>query len=102
MDTPFGHGFITSIMQIAQHFALPPEQAWCGAGDHVEGLVIPEQFKGTEIQELTMLLKKKVIWHQAGSMDKDDAREVILVLNRLVIAIDEHLGIPDAKLGTYR
>ena len=102
MDTTFGHGFITSIMQIARHFALPPEQAWYGAGDHVEGLVIPEQFKGTEIQELTTLLRKKVIWHQPGSMDKEDAREVILVLNRLVIAIDHQLGIPDANLGTYQ
>jgi hypothetical protein len=102
MDTAFGHGFITSIMQIARHFALPPEQAWYGAGDHVEGLVLPEQFKGTEIEELTTLLKKKVIWHQPGSMDKEDAREVILVLNRLVIAIDHHLGIPDANLGTYQ
>jgi hypothetical protein len=102
MDTAFGHGFITSIMQIARHFALPPEQAWCGAGDHVEGLVIPEQFKGTEIQELTTLLKKKVIWHQPGSMDKEDAHEVILVLNRLVIAIDHQLGIPDANTGTYQ
>ncbi len=102
MDTAFGYGFITSIMQIARHFALPPEQAWYGAGDHVEGLVIPEQFKGTEIQELTTLLRKKVIWHQPGSMDKEDAREVILVLNRLVIAIDQQLGIPDANLGTYQ
>jgi hypothetical protein len=102
MDTAFGHGFVTSIMQIARHFALPPEQAWCGAGDHVEGLVIPEQFKGTEIQELTTLLRKKVIWHQPGSMDTEDAREVILVLNRLVIAIDHQLGIPDANIGTYQ
>jgi hypothetical protein len=102
MDSPFGHGFITSIMQIARHFALPPEQAWCGAGDHVEGLVIPEQFKGTEIQELTTLLRKKVIWHQPGSMDMEDAHEVILVLNRLVIAIDHQLGIPDANIGTYQ
>ena len=102
MDTAFGHGFITSIMQIARHFALPPEQAWCGAGDHVEGLVIPEQFKGTEIQELTTLLKKKVIWHQPGSMDKEAAKEVILTLNRLVVAIDRELGISDAETGQFR
>lgn len=102
METPYGHGFITSIMHIAEHFALPPEQAWPGAGDHAEGLVLPEQFKNTEIAELTMLLKKKVIWHQPGSNDKDDAHEVTLVLNRLVIAIDHGLGIPDANVGTYR
>ena len=39
MEYPFGHGFVTSIILIAQHFALPPEQAWFGVGDHVEGLV---------------------------------------------------------------
>jgi hypothetical protein len=102
MDTSFGHGFITSIMLIAQHFALPPGQAWSGAGDHVEGLVLPEKFKNTEIEELTTLLKKKVIWHQPGSMDKEDAHDVIRVLDRLVIAIDHELGIPDAQMGTFR
>lgn len=101
MDNPFGHGFITSLMLIAQHFALPPQQAWPGAGDHVEGLVLPDRFKNTEIQELTLLLKKKVIWHQPGTMDREDAREVILVLNRLVVAIDHELGIPDANVGRF-
>ena len=66
MEHPFGHGFITSIMLIVRHFALPPDQAWFGAGDHVGGLVLPEKFKGTEVEEITILLKKKVIWHQTG------------------------------------
>jgi hypothetical protein len=102
MEYPFGHGFITSIMLITRHFALPPEQAWFGAGDHVEGLVLPEEFKGTEVEEITTLLKKKVIWHQAGTMDKEDARDVISTLNRLVIAIDRELGIADAGIGEFR
>ena len=102
MEHPFGHGFITSIMLIIRHFALPPEQAWFGAGDHIEGLVLPEKFKGTEVEEITTLLKKKVIWHQAGSMDKEDARDVIFTLNRLVIAIDRELGIADAGIGEFR
>jgi hypothetical protein len=76
MTHRFGHGFITSIVLIAEHFALPPENAWMGAGDHVEGLVLPDRFKGTEIEELTTLLRKKVIWHSPGSMDREDAREV--------------------------
>jgi len=102
MEYPFGHGFVTSIMLIARHFALTPEQAWFGAGDHVEGLVLPEKFKGTEVEEITMLLKKKVIWHQPGTMDREDARDVILTLNRLVIAIDRELGIVGASIGEFR
>ena len=89
-------------MLIAEHFGLPPEQAWMGAGDHVEGLVLPERFKGTEIEELTTLLRKKVIWHSPGSMDREDAREVIFTLNRLVVAIDRELGIADAEIGEFR
>ena len=102
MEYPFGHGFITSIMLITRHFALPPEQAWFGAADHIEGLVLPDTFKGTEVEEITTLLKKKVIWHQAGTMDKEDARDVIFTLNRLVIAIDRELGISDASIGEFR
>ena len=102
MTHRFGHGFITSIMLIAEHFGLPPGNAWMGVGDHVEGLVVPEKFKGTEIEELTTLLRKKVIWHTPGSMDKEDAKEVIRVLNRLVVAIDKELGIPDAEVGEFR
>ena len=102
MEHQFGHGFVTSIMLIAMHFALPPEQAWFGAGDHVEGLVLPERFRGTEVGELTTLLRKKVIWHQPGTMDRDDAREVIFTLQRLVTAIDRELGIADAETGGFR
>ena len=102
MEHQFGHGFVTSIMLIAMHFALPPEQAWPGAGDHVAGLVLPEKFRGTEVEELTTLLRKKVVWHQPGSMDREDARDVIFTLNRLVVAIDKELGIADAEVGEFR
>jgi hypothetical protein len=102
MEHQFGHGFVTSITLIAMHFALPPEQAWPGAGDHVDGLVLPEKFRGTEVEELTTLLRKKVIWHQAGSMDKEDAREVLFTLKELVVAIDRELGIKDAGVGEFR
>jgi len=102
MANQFGHGFITSIMLIAKHFALPPEQAWPGAGDHVEGMVLPEKFRGTEVEELTTLLRKKVIWHQPGSMDREDAREVKITLDRLVVAIDHELGIADAVSGEFQ
>jgi len=102
MRTQFGHGFITSIVLIARHFALPPEQAWPGVGDHVEGLVLPDQFRGTEIDELTTMLRKKVVWHQPGNMDREDAREVQITLERLVLEIDRYLGIPDADFGEFR
>jgi hypothetical protein len=101
MANQFGHGFITSIMLIAQHFALPPEKAWFGAGDHAEGMVLPERFRGTEVEVITTLLKKKVIWHQPGTMDKEDAREAVYTLQRLVIAIDNELGIADADVGEF-
>jgi hypothetical protein len=102
MTHRFGYGFVTSIVLIAEHFALPPENAWMGAGDHIEGLVLPERFKGTEIEELTTLLRKKVIWHSPGTLDKEDARDVILTLNRLVVAIDRELGIADASMGEFK
>jgi hypothetical protein len=102
MEHPFGHGFVTSITLIAMHFALSPEQAWRGAGDHVDGLVLPEKFRGTEVEELTTLLRKKVVWHQPGSMDKEDARDVLFTLQQLVIAIDRELGISDAEIGEFR
>jgi hypothetical protein len=35
-------------------------------------------------------------------MDKEDARDVIFVLNRLVVAIDKELGIADAEIGEFR
>ncbi len=101
MVNQFGHGFITSIMLIAQHFALPPDQAWHGVQDHVTGLELPEKFRGTEIEEITTLLRKKVIWHQAGTMDREDARDVTFTLRRLVVAIDKELGIKDAQFGQF-
>lgn len=101
MENKFGRGFITTIMLIAKHFAMPPEQAWFGAADHLDGLVMPDRFKGTEIEELVTSLRKKVVWHQPGTMDKEDARDVIAALNRLVLAIDRQLGITDPDIGTY-
>jgi hypothetical protein len=35
-------------------------------------------------------------------MDKEDAAEVIRVLDRLIIAIDKALGITDPDLGEFR
>ena len=101
MDSQFGRGFITNIMLISKHFALPPEQAWPGVKDHLTEMQVPEQFQGTEIEELVTMLRKKIMWHQDGSMDKEDAESVIRILRRLVTAIDRNLGIPDPHVGKY-
>ncbi|NQS74445.1 MAG: hypothetical protein HQP72_08735, partial [Methanoculleus sp.] len=97
----FGRGFVINLMLLSRHFGLPPEKAFFGAADHLTDLIVPEQFRGTEIGELVEDLRKKVIWHQPGVMDKEDAADVRRVLNRLGIAIDVHLGIPDPDAGKY-
>jgi hypothetical protein len=102
MKSKFGRGFVVNLMHIAQHFALPPEQAFYGAADHMTELILPDQFRGTEVEDLLTILRKRVIWHQPGSMDKEDAQEVIRALNRLVIAIDRQLGIKDPDIGEFR
>jgi hypothetical protein len=101
MESRFGHGFIVNLVLICNHFALPPEKAFYGAADHLDGLEVPQQFKGTEIETLVTQLRKRIVWHQPGSMDKEDAQEVIRVLNKLVLAIDRALGIPDPDLGEF-
>lgn len=47
-------------------------------------------------------MHKKVIRHPPGTMDREDARGGIFTLNRLVVAIDNELGIKDADTGEYR
>ncbi len=101
MTSKFGKGFIVPLMLIGKHFALPPEQAWYGAGDHLDDLVVPDQFRGTEVEELTDRLRKHVIWHTPGNMDREDAAEVTRILNKLVVAIDRALGIKDADIGEF-
>ncbi len=66
------------------------------------GSLLPEKFRGTRVEELTTLLRKKVIWHQPGTMDREDARDVVITLNRLVVAIDRELGITDADTGEFK
>ncbi len=101
MTSKFGYGFITNIMLISKHFALPPDQAWFGAADHLDGLVLPDRFRGTDVDTLLTSLRKHVVWHQPGTLDKEDAKEVNIVLNRLVIAIDKELGIANADTGEF-
>lgn len=101
MKSEFGRGFVVNLMLLAKHFGLPPEKAFYGASDHLDDLILPEEFRGTEIEELVERLRKQVIWHQPGTMDREDAADVRRLINRLAIAIDKHLGIPDPDTGKY-
>ena len=102
MESKFGRGFFVNLSLINRHFALPPEQAWFGAADHLEEMILPVSFKGTEVERLVESLRKRVIWHVPGTMDKEDAKEVNRILNRLAVEIDRNLGIKDAELGEFQ
>ncbi len=101
MTSEFGRGFVVNLMLLAKHFGLPPERAFYGASDHLDDLILPEVFRGTEIETLVERLRKQVIWHQPGTMDREDAADIRRLINRLAIAIDKHLGIPDPDAGKY-
>jgi hypothetical protein len=101
MESKFGRGYIVNLSLIARHFALSPEQAWYGVSDHLDEMVLPDSFKGTEVERLTDSLRKHIIWHVPGTMDKEDAKEVNRILNRLVVEIDRSLGIGDADIGEF-
>lgn len=101
MASTFGRGFITNLALICRHFAQKPEEAFYGAADHLDEFIVPDQFKGTEIEALAEKLRKRVVWHQPGTLDREDAEEVVRLLNRLVLAIDRALGIKDPDLGEF-
>ena len=98
----FGRGFIINISHLATKFSLPPDRAWMGAQDYFTELQIPERIQGTEVEELTSLLRQKVMWHQSGGpLDKEGYADVKRVIHRLLIAIDREMGIPDPDIGRY-
>jgi len=101
MRSEFGRGFVVNLMLLAKHFGQPPGQAFYGASDHLDELILPDQFRGTEIEEMLERLRKLVIWHQPGTMDKSDATDVIRLLNSISIAIDTRLGIENPDIGKY-
>ena len=98
----FGRGYIVNISHLVTKFSLPPDRAWMGAQDYFTDLTLPDQFKGTEVEELTGMLRQKIMWHQAGGhMDKEQYNDVRRTLNRLLVAIDRQMGIKDADIGKY-
>jgi hypothetical protein len=98
----FGRGFVINISYLATKFSQSPERAWMGAQDYFTEMIIPEKFKGTEVEELADLLRKKVMWHQAGGpMDNEQYADVKKTISRLLVAIDKNLGITTADAGKY-
>jgi len=98
----YGRGFIVNITHLCVKFSLPPEQAWPGVQDYFTEFSLPPQFKGTEVETMTDLLRQKVMWHQAGGpVDKEMYADVKRLLNRILVAIDKKLGITDADIGQY-
>jgi hypothetical protein len=100
-ESKFGRGFVIPLVALSKHFALPPEQAFYGAADHLDELILPAQFAGTRIESLVEQLRKKVIWHQPGSMDRETAVEVRAILQKLLVEVDLAFGIADPQIGTY-
>ncbi len=102
VSSRFGRGFIINLCYLYSKFSNPPERAWYGAQDYLTELVIPDRFKGTEVEELVQLLRQKVMWHQAGGpMDVEMYADVKKILGRLLLATDKNLGIAEPDLGQY-
>jgi hypothetical protein len=101
MTSKFGKGFVVNLILLAKHFGLPPDQAFFGAADHLDEMVLPEKFRRTGVEAALEHFRKAVIWHQPGSMDKEDYGEAVRAMYRLAIAIDHELGIRDADVGQY-
>ncbi|MDD1668199.1 MAG: hypothetical protein LUO97_00215 [Methanomicrobiales archaeon] len=101
MTSKFGRGFVVNLILLAKHLGLPPDKAFFGAADHLDEMILPEKFRGTGVEEALEHLRKAVIWHQAGSLDKEDYTAAVGAMYRLAIAIDHELGIRDADVGSY-
>jgi hypothetical protein len=101
MTSKFGKGFVVNLILLAKHLGLPPDQAFFGAADHLDEMVLPQKFRGTEVEKALEQFRKAVIWHQPGSMDKEDYAEAVRAMYRLAIVIDHELGIRDADVGSY-
>ncbi len=101
MPSKFGHGFVVNLVLIGRHLVLPPEKAFLGLADHLDQMVLPEQFKGTEVEKLYDQMRRRILWHQAGTIDKEELPEVKRLFDRLVVAVDKGLDIPDADIGSF-
>jgi len=101
MTSKFGRGFVVNLVLLAKHLGLPPDKAFFGAADHLDEMILPDRFRGTEVEQALESFRKAVLWHQPGSMDREDHATAIHALHRLAIAIDRELGIKDPDVGQY-
>lgn len=101
MASKFGRGYVTNLMLIGRHLCLPAEQAFYGLADHLDEMTLPDRFRGTEVEELTTLLRKRILWHQAGTVDHEEYPEIRRLFARLCVAVDRELGIEDAAIGSF-
>jgi hypothetical protein len=102
MASKFGRGYVTNLMLVGRHLCLPADQAFYGLADHLDEMMLPPQFRGTEVEELTTLLRKRILWHQAGStVDREEYPEVKRLFGRLCVAVDRALGIEDPSIGSF-
>jgi len=101
MTSKFGHGFVTNLVLLANHLGLPPDKAFFGAADHLDEMVLPDRFQGTPVEDALEIFRKAVLWHQPGSMDREDYTAAVQALHRLAIAIDHELGVRDPDVGQY-
>lgn len=98
----FGRGFFVNLAHLQVKFSLPPQQAWPGVQEYFTEFILPDQFKGTEVEMLTDLLRQKVMWHQAGGpTDAEMYADVKKIIYRILVAIDKELGISNADIGQY-
>jgi hypothetical protein len=98
----YGRGFIINIAHLVTKFSQSPERAWPGAQDYFTEMILPPQYKGTEVEELVDLLRQRIVWHQAGGpTDKEMYPGVVSLLNRLLVAIDRSLGVDNPDIGQY-
>ena len=101
MTSKFGKGFVVNLVLLAKHLGLPPDQAFFGAADHLDEMILPERFRGTLVEGALEHLRKAVIWHQTGSMDREDYAEAVRAIHQLAMTIDRELGIKDPDVGSY-
>ena len=101
MTSRFGRGFVVNLILLAKHLGLPPDKAFFGAADHLDEMILPDTFRGTPVEEALEGFRKAVIWHQAGSMDKEDYAAAVGAMYSLAIAIAHELGIRDSDVGMY-
>lgn len=105
-ETHFGRGFVVCLLKIFWHTTETTREGdvsrgwFVGARQHLDGLQIPEQFEGTELEKKVGCLIELII---STTEDNSLTRrgKVDKLLRDIAMEIDKELGLePDA--GEYR